>query len=131
MSEFRWPVRVYWEDTDAGGVVYHASYVRYFERGRSEWLRTLGWSQAQLAEEQKVLFSVVNLQIHYHSPARLDDLLEVVTLPRMAGGASLQFDQQLQREGEVLTTGTVLVACVDAASFKPRRLPAAFRTRIA
>lgn len=131
MSEFRWPVRVYWEDTDAGGVVYHASYVRYFERGRSEWVRALGWSQAQLAEEQKVLFSVVNLQIHFHAPARLDDLLEVVTLPRVSGGASLQFDQQIQRNGEVITTGTVLVACVDATTFKPRRLPAALRTRIA
>jgi acyl-CoA thioester hydrolase len=130
MSEFRWPVRVYWEDTDAGGVVYHASYVRYFERGRSEWLRALGWSQAHLAEEQKVLFSVVNLQIHYHSPARLDDLLEVVTQPRLAGGASLEFVQQLQRNGEVLASGTVRVACVDAASFKPRRLPVALRERI-
>lgn len=131
MSEFRWPVRVYWEDTDAGGVVYHASYVRYFERGRSEWLRAQGWSQAQLAEEQKVLFSVVNLQIHYQRPARLDDLLEIVTQPRIAGGASVQFEQQLQRNGEVLATGSVLVACVDAVSFRPRRLPAALRERMA
>jgi acyl-CoA thioester hydrolase len=131
MSEFRWPVRVYWEDTDAGGVVYHASYIRYFERARSEWLRTLGWSQAQLAEEQKVLFSVVNLQIHYQRPARLDDLLEVVTHARIAGGASLEFDQQLQRDGEVVAGGCVLVACVDATSFKPRRLPPTLRTRIA
>ena len=130
MSEFRWPVRVYWEDTDAGGVVYHASYVRYFERGRSEWLRSLGLSQAQLAEEQKVLFSVVNLQIHFQRPARLDDLLEVVSRPSIAGGASLQFVQQLQREGELVASATVLVACVDAASFKPRRLPPALRARI-
>lgn len=127
MSEFRWPVRVYWEDTDAGGVVYHASYVRYFERGRSEWLRAQGWSQARLAEEQKVLFSVVNMQIRFFQPARLDDLLEVVTTPQVAGGASLSFEQQLQRDGQVLTRATVLVACVDAASFKPRRLPLALR----
>jgi acyl-CoA thioester hydrolase len=131
MSEFRWPVRVYWEDTDAGGVVYHASYIRYLERGRSEWLRAQGWSQAQLAEEQKVLFSVVNLQIHYHLPARLDDLLEVVTQPRIGGGASLQFDQQVRRSDAVVAAATVLVACVDATSFKPRRLPVALRTRIA
>jgi acyl-CoA thioester hydrolase len=130
MSEFRWPVRVYWEDTDAGGVVYHASYVRYFERGRTEWLRALGWSQAQLAEEQKVLFSVVNLQIQYHRPARLDDLLDIVTHTRIAGGASLQFDQHLRRDEEVVASCTVLVACVDAATFKPRRLPAALSTRI-
>ena len=130
MKEFRWPVRVYWEDTDAGGVVYHASYVRYLERGRTEWLRSLGWSQATLAEEEKVLFSVVNLQIHFQRPARLDDLLELVTQPRLAGGASLQFDQQLLREGEPVASGTVLVACVDADTFKPRRLPAVLRTRI-
>lgn len=130
MSEFRWPVRVYWEDTDAGGVVYHASYVRYFERGRTEWLRTLGWSQAQLAEEQKVLFSVVNLQIQYHRPARLDDLLEIITRTRIAGGASLQFDQQLWRDEELVASSAVLVACVDSASFKPRRLPTDLRTRI-
>jgi acyl-CoA thioester hydrolase len=130
MSEFLWPVRVYWEDTDAGGVVYHASYIRYFERSRSEWLRALGLSQAQLAEEQKVLFSVVHLQIHYHRPARLDDLLEVVTRARTAGGASLEFDQQLRRDGDVVAGGSVLVACVDAASFKPRRLPATLRERM-
>jgi acyl-CoA thioester hydrolase len=131
VSEFRWPVRVYWEDTDAGGVVYHASYIRYFERARSEWMRALGWSQAQLAEEQKVLFSVVNLQIHYHRPARLDDLLEVVTHARIAGGATLEFDQQLLRDGNVVASGSVLVACVHAASFKPRRLPPTLRARIA
>jgi acyl-CoA thioester hydrolase len=130
MSGFRWPVRVYWEDTDAGGVVYHASYLRYLERGRTEWLRALGWSQAQLAREQKVLFSVVKLQIHYQIPARLDDLLEVSTLVRIAGGASLQFDQQVHRAGEVIASGDVLVACVDAESFKPRRLPAEVRKRI-
>jgi acyl-CoA thioester hydrolase len=131
MSEFRWPVRVYWEDTDAGGVVYHASYIRYFERGRTEWLRALGWSQAQLAEEQKVLFSVVNLQIRYHLPARLDDLLDLHTQSSIAGGASLQFDQKLRRGEELVASGTVLVACVDAATFRPRRLPAALRARIA
>jgi acyl-CoA thioester hydrolase len=131
VSEFRWPIRVYWEDTDAGGVVYHASYIRYFERARSEWLRAIGWSQGKLAEEQRVLFSVVDLQIRYQQPARLDDLLEVVTHPRIAGGASLEFDQQIQRDGVVVAGGRVLVACVDAASFKPRRLPATLRQRIA
>lgn len=131
MSDFQCPVRVYWEDTDAGGVVYHASYVRYFERGRTEWLRTLGWSQSQLAQEQKVLFSVVNLQIQYHRPARLDDLLQLVTHARIAGGASLQFDQQLRRDEEVVASSTVLVACVDSAGFRPRRLPLALRARIA
>lgn len=131
MNEFRWPVRVYYEDTDAGGVVYHAGYVRWFERARTEWLRSLGWSLAQVAEEQKVLFSVVSMDVRYHLPARLDDLLEVLTRPRLAGGASLEFDQQVLRDGRLLASGAVLVACVDADTFKPRRLPAAFRARLA
>jgi acyl-CoA thioester hydrolase len=131
MSEFSWPVRVYYEDTDAGGVVYHAGYLRYFERSRTEWLRSLGCSQAQLAKEQSVVFTVVSLEIQYHKPARLDELLQVVTRPQPAGGASIQFEQQLLRgDGEVLASGKVLVACVDALSFKPRRLPAALRARI-
>ncbi|MEO6078725.1 MAG: tol-pal system-associated acyl-CoA thioesterase [Steroidobacteraceae bacterium] len=131
MSEFCWPVRVYYEDTDAGGVVYHASYLRYFERGRTEWLRAQGCSQAQLIKEQAVVFTVVSLDIQYHKPARLDELLQVVTQPKVAGGASLEFEQQLQRDdGHVLARGKALVACVDATSFKPRRLPAALRMRI-
>lgn len=132
MSEFRWPVRVYYEDTDAGGVVYHAGYVRYFERARTEWLRAQGCSQAAMAKEEGVLFTVVSLEIHYRKPARLDELLQVVTIPRIAGGASVEFGQQLQRDdGEILASGKVLVACVESGTFKPRRLPAALRARIA
>ena len=130
MSEFSWPIRVYYEDTDAGGVVYHTGYIRFFERGRTEWLRALGYSQARLVEEDGVVFSVVNLDIHYRKPARLDDLLQVLTRVRPGGGASVQFEQQVLRDGEVLARGNVLVACVDAQSFKPRRLPADLRTRI-
>jgi acyl-CoA thioester hydrolase len=130
MSEFRWPVRVYYEDTDAGGVVYHTGYICYFERARTEWLRSLGWSHAQMVKEQSVLFTVANLAIQYHKPARLDDMLVVITRPQLAGGASLVFEQKVEREGEVLASGKVLVACVDADSFKPRRLPAELRERI-
>ena len=130
MSESSWTIRVYYEDTDAGGVVYHTGYIRFFERGRTEWLRALGYSQALLVEEVGVLFSVVNLDIHYRKPARLDDLLQVQTHARLGGGASVQFEQAVLREGEVLARGSVLVACVDAQSFKPRRLPKELRTRI-
>jgi acyl-CoA thioester hydrolase len=130
VSESSWPVRVYYEDTDAGGVVYHAGYIRYFERGRTEWLRALGFSQARLKEEQGVLFTVVNLEIKYLQPARLDDELQVVTQSKIAGGASMQFEQSLQRNGLELARGKVLVAAVDAITFKPRRLPAELRTRI-
>jgi len=131
MNEFRWPIRVYYEDTDAGGVVYHAGYVRWFERARTEWLRSLGWSLAEVAREQGVLFSVVDLQIHYHRPARLDDLLEVVCTARVSGGASIEFDQRLLRGDELLASGKVMVASIDAASFRPRRLPSDMRERFA
>ncbi len=131
MGEFRWPVRVYYEDTDAGGVVYHTGYIRYFERARTEWLRALGYSQRQLAEETGVLFSVVDLTIRYARPARLDDELEVVTRASVAGGASVAFEQVVQLSGgAVLAEGRVRVACVDALTFRPRRLPAALAERI-
>ncbi len=125
-GEFRWPIRVYYEDTDAGGVVYHTGYIRYFERARTEWLRSLGYSQQRLVQEENVLFTVVDLAIHYRRPARLDDLLDIVTRAE-AGGASVLFSQAaLGPAGEVLAEGQVRVACVDAKTFRPRRLPGWF-----
>jgi acyl-CoA thioester hydrolase len=122
-GEFRWPVRVYYEDTDAGGVVYHTGYIRYFERARTEWLRALGYSQQRLIQEEGVQFTVVDLQIHYHRPARLDDLLEVVTRAE-AARAAVTFQQAVQGPGgELLAEGQVRVACVGAGDFRPRRLP--------
>jgi acyl-CoA thioester hydrolase len=125
-AEFRWPVRVYYEDTDAGGVVYHTGYIRYFERARTEWLRALGYSQQRLAQEEGVLFTVVDLAIRFRRPARLDDLLEVVTTAEVAG-ASVNFRQAVHgTDGTVLADGEVRVACVDAVRFRPRRLPSWF-----
>lgn len=122
-----WKVRVYYEDTDAGGVVYHASYLRYLERARTEWLRELGYSQARLKQEDSLLFTVVSMQIDFLRPARLDDLLTVRSEARVSGGASVQFSQQLLRGEETLLTAQVRVACLEAGSFRPRRLPAALR----
>jgi len=123
-GEFRWPVRVYYEDTDAGGVVYHTGYIRYFERARTEWLRALGYSQQRIVQEEGVLFTVVDLAIHYRRPARLDDQLEIVTRAAVAG-ASVTFHQSVIGPGEqLLAEGQVRVACVDARDFRPRRLPA-------
>ena len=130
MSSFAGPVRVFYEDTDAGGVVYHTNYIKYFERGRTEWLRALGYAQGRLAEEQRVLFTVVSLAIEYRRPARLDDLLQVRTTAELGGAASVNFKQEIWRDGatpELLATGQVLVACIDADSFKPRRLPDTMR----
>lgn len=131
MSELRLPVRVYYEDTDAGGVVYHTGYIRFFERARTEWLRALGYSQQQLAQEAGVLFSVVELTTRFLKPARLDDMLEVLARARITGGASVAFEQEIRNAaGELLVQGEVRVACVAAGSLKPRRLPAELVARI-
>lgn len=133
MKPFDWPVRVYYEDTDAGGVVYHAGYLRFFERGRTEWLRALGYSQARLVEEKGLLFTVAEISIRFRQPARLDDLLIVRTQALAGGGATVNFEQHLLREGdaELLATGQVRVACIEASSFRPRRLPAELLREIA
>lgn len=131
MSALHLPVRVYYEDTDAGGVVYHTGYIRFFERARTEWLRALGYSQDKLAQETGVLFTVVELTVRFLKPARLDDLLQVLARAERAGGASLLFSQEARNQaGDLLAQGQVRVACVDARSMKPRRLPADLAARI-
>jgi acyl-CoA thioester hydrolase len=122
-----WPVRVYYEDTDAGGVVYHARYLCYLERARTEWLRELGYSQARLKQEDSLVFTVVGMTLDFLKPARLDDLLQVRSSVRLAGGASVEFEQQILRGADRILTATVRVACLDSISFHPRRLPAALR----
>ncbi len=132
MNSYSLPVRVYYEDTDAGGVVYHTGYIRFFERARTEWLRALGFSQARLAEEVGVLFTVVGLTMRFVKPARLDDLLQVQARAEALRGASLVFAQQVcNAAGEVLVEGSVRIACVDARTMKPRRLPAELAARMA
>jgi acyl-CoA thioester hydrolase len=130
VSVFRWPARVYWEDTDGGAIVYYANYLRYLERSRTEWLRAHGHSQAELARTPGILFTVVRIEVDYRAPARLDDELEITCEPRPAGAASLRFAQRIYRaarggggEDGLLLEASVRVACVDAHSLKPRRLP--------
>jgi len=132
VNRFDWPVRVYYEDTDAGGVVYHTSYIRFLERARTEWLRSRGYSQARLVEEMGLLFSVVNLEIRYRLPARLDDMLLVRSDVQAGGGASVHFEQVIHRgeEGQELLRGKVVVACLDAKTFRPRRLPNTIREEL-
>jgi acyl-CoA thioester hydrolase len=126
LSAFTWQVRVYWEDTDAGGIVYYANYLRFLERARSEWLRARGVSQRDLARDPGIIFSVVAIEAQYRRPARLEDLLVVGCEPRRDGAASIIFDQKVWRtatDGELLLTANVRVACLDAGSLKPRRVP--------
>lgn len=135
---FAWPVRVYYEDTDATGVVYHANYLRWLERARTEWLRRHGLHQQTLLRDHGVVFTLASLEIAYLRPARLDDQLEIVTEISERKRASFRFAQSVRRKslappgsissgqqdvGETLATASVRAACVDAVSFKPRPLP--------
>jgi acyl-CoA thioester hydrolase len=133
-DRFVWEARVYWEDTDAGGIVYYANYLRYLERARTEWLRARGIWQRQLAIDTGVVFSVVALEVQYRRPARLDDLLSVSCDPARTGGASIGFAQRIWRTGEELEPlliAQVRVACLNARSMKPQRLPPAIEQILA
>jgi acyl-CoA thioester hydrolase len=116
-------LRVYWEDTDAGGVVFYANYLKFFERARTEWLRALGVQQRALRETAGAIFIVTDTSVSYRAPARLDDELEVSVDLRQAGRASMLIAQQARRAGELLAEGDIRIGCVDAATFKPRRIP--------
>ena len=127
MSVFSWPARVYWEETDGGGIVYYANYLRFLERARTEWLRSLGYSQQILAREPGLVFTVASLTVEYRRPARLDDELTITCEPHADRAATIRFQQAIFRGGPggeppILTAG-VRVACVDASTLKPRRLP--------
>ena len=125
-SAFTLPLRVYWEDTDAGGVVYYANYLKFCERARTEWLRNLGLEQRRLADSEGLLFVVSSAELRFLRPARLDDRLQVDVAVSGRGGASLDLLQRVWREGQpptLLAQARVLVACVQAGSLRPRRLP--------
>ena len=121
---FTLPVRVYYEDTDAGGVVYYANYLKFCERARTEWLRTFGVSQQALIDEQGLGFVVRSVQADYLAPARFDDALIVVTQVAMLRRASILFEQQLVRGQELLFTTRVLLASIDLRRQKPVAIPA-------
>jgi acyl-CoA thioester hydrolase len=121
---FLWRVRVYYEDTDLGGVVYHANYLKFMERARTEWLRSLGFEQDVLRNHHSVQFVVVNADLHFRRPARFNDELTVSAEVKKHSAASITFHQEVRGPGgEVLCTGEIRVACIDADTFKPRPLP--------
>ena len=124
---FGWPVRVYWEDTDAGGVVFYANYLKYFERARTEWLRAAGFEQQALRDTAGGMFVVTDATLKYHRPARLDDQLLVTTWMREAGRACMTIGQQarlgLDPDGVVLCDASIRIGWVRADSFKPARIP--------
>ena len=136
---FEWPVRIYWEDTDAGGIVFYANYLRFFERARTEWLRSFGLSQQVLREQTGGMFVVTDVRLRYLQPARLDDQLLVTANLQEKGRASLTIGQQalLNREHMnpsepvLLNEATVRIGWVDAATMRPSRIPATILERIA
>jgi acyl-CoA thioester hydrolase len=127
-QEFGWPVRVYWEDTDAGGIVFYPNYLKFFERARTEWLRSLGIGQQALRASTGGMFVVMETSVRYHRAARLDDELLVTASLQEIRSASLIIAQQARiggaSEGALACEGTIRIGWVDAASLKPARIPA-------
>lgn len=130
MSEFIWPVRVYYEDTDSGGVVYYANYLKFMERSRTEWLRSLDFEQDELIAEHGTIFAVRSVQIDYKKPAHFNELLNVSTSIKQRGGASFTFLQQVKRGDEVLCEGEIKIASLDASTLRPRPIPAEMKRRL-
>ncbi len=124
-KEFIWPVRVYYEDTDSGGVVYYANYLKFMERARTEWLRTLGFEQDRLAEQEGIIFVVHRAEIDYLSPARFNDALEVRVGIDECKRASLTFRQEITNtnDGRNICNGIIKVTCVDTIRLRPRPIP--------
>ena len=126
-NRFVWPVRVYYEDTDSGGVVYYANYLKFMERARTEWLRSVGFEQDQLLAQEGIIFAVRSVEVGYHQPARFNDALEVTASLAAKGRASLTFAQEVKRveDGKVLCSGTIKIACVSLNTMRPSPIPKA------
>jgi acyl-CoA thioester hydrolase len=123
MGDFDWPIRVYYEDTDTGGVVYHSQYLNFMERARTEWLRSLGFEQDVLIEQHHCIFAVHSMQINFKRPARFNDALLVRSQLTSTSGASLSFEQKVFCENELLCQAVVKVACLDSNRFRPMPIP--------
>lgn len=127
LPAFEWPLRIYWEDTDAGGIVFYANYLKFFERARTEWLRAKGIEQQALRDATGGMFVVSDAQVRYLSPARLDDELIVTATPREIGRASMTIEQQafLKTPGQatLLCEATIRIGWINATTYKPARIP--------
>lgn len=127
---FHWPIRVYYEDTDAGGVVFYANYLGFMERARTEWLRALGFEQPEMAAADNVLFVVRAVNIEYLKPSRFNDNLQVTVEVVNVGGSRIRFLQQVLRGNEEIARAKVEVVCVSTDTFRPARMPDGLRTTI-
>jgi len=127
---FRVAMRIYWEDTDAAGIVFYANYLKFFERARSEWLRSLGFGQESLRKDAGIAFVVSATALRYRRPARLDDVIDVSVAVVHLGQASLEIAQEARRAGELLAEGTIRIGCVELGTFRPCRIPNDIRLSI-
>lgn len=123
MAEFSLPLRVYIEDTDAGGIVFYVNYLKYMERARTDFMRSLGFPRSDIFNEER-MFVVSEAALKFHQPARLDDELEATAALEQVRGVSLRLRQCVRRGSEMLVDGAITIACVDPATLKPRRIPA-------
>ena len=123
MNPFNWPVRVYYEDTDAGGVVFYANYLKFFERARTEMLRHLGFEQDQLIKIQNLIFVVRSVKVDYLKPARFNDMINVNSVVIEKKKTSLIFKQSILREDLLLCDAEIRIACLDAQTMKPKPIP--------
>jgi len=130
MTDFDWPIRIYYEDTDSGGVVYHSNYLNFMERARTEWLRALGFEQDALITEHQCLFAVHSMQLQFKRPARFNDALVVRSHIVKVSGASLEFDQKIFRDDELLCNAMVKIACLDSHRFRPKSIPLSLLTEL-
>jgi acyl-CoA thioester hydrolase len=127
---FRFAIRVYYEDTDAGGVVYYANYLKYMERARTEWLASLGCELSTLERVEGIVFVVHRVEIDYRSPAKLGEKIDATLSLVEVNRASMAVEQDIERGGEVLTHARVALACVDRANWRPKRIPASLHERL-
>jgi acyl-CoA thioester hydrolase len=123
LPSFEWSIRIYYEDTDAGGIVFYANYLKFFERARTEWLRAGGIDQSALSARAGTVFVVRRTALEYCAPARLDDVLRIESRVSALKRASVEFEQQAWRDDQLVAAGTILVACVDCVKLRPTGIP--------
>jgi len=120
---FKWGVRIYFEDTDSGGVVYHSNYLKFMERARTEWLRSLNLNQAELKKKDKIMFVVAKVDINYIKPARFNDQLTIETIVDKIGASKVNLTQDIYNNSDLCTSAKVNIACLNSNNFKPQRIP--------
>ena len=120
---FKWSVRIYFEDTDSGGVVYHSNYLKFMERARTEWLRSLNLNQADLKKKDKIMFVVAKVYIDYKKAAQFNDTLDIETSVDNIGASKVDLTQNIMKNSELYTSAKVSIACIHSETFKPQRIP--------